>query len=104
MGEGWTRMSTKLSPTQEEAVAYLRKHGGTLWRWPGGFWTTADTPDAGEAREGQGGPADGHTWGVPVWYIGTNTVMALERKGVLERTNAYPERWRDTRRLTEAWR
>lgn len=78
-------MSAKLSPSQEEVVRRLRESGQDLVRVLGGFWTLRAL---GEPFQG-----------VPAWYVTTNTVKAMERRGLLERTSEYPEYWRDSRRL-----
>lgn len=101
-------MGLKFSQIQQKAIAYLRENGGILERWPGGFWTVPGTPSSRKSFayvEGPGMTPDGpQGQAVPDWYIGTNTVRALEKKGVLERMNVYPEEWRDSRRLKEEWR
>jgi hypothetical protein len=53
-------------------VERMQATGGTIERWPGGFWTTPGTgfDEAGAYR-------------VPHWYVGTNTVAALVARGYL---------------------
>ena len=36
------------------------------------------------------------------WYTLYHKINVMERAGWIERMRAYPEAWRDTRRLTEA--
>jgi len=73
-----------LSPTQALTIERMRA-GGELARVAGGFWCTADT-----ARDYRG---------VPVWSVNIQTVRALERLGLVERCNRFPEDWKDSRRL-----
>ena len=64
-----------------------------LIRMAGGFWTYEGSEVKPENLS-QGIAA------IPVWYIGTNTVRAMEKKGLLKRTNKYQEAWRDNRIAT----
>lgn len=79
-----------LTLEQTRVLEHLRAHGGVLVRWRGGFWTTPDTPV--ELRTG--------SVLIPKWYAQIQTVRAMERKGLLVRTNRFLEEWRDDRRLT----
>lgn len=64
-----------LSPTQAAALSHLEKSGGFLQRWPGGYWTTEQIPaNPGHSRR-------------PAWWIGTRTVVALERLGLIRARN-----------------
>jgi hypothetical protein len=95
------KVAPKLSAEQARVVAYLREHGGQLTRWPGGFWTTPDTRLPGGSRIDR---VDGYRYelhGAPVWYTSTQTVRAMERKGVLARTHTFTQEWCDTRTLVE---
>jgi hypothetical protein len=76
----------KLSTTQLDTLA--RMGSGELERLPGGFWCTAATP-----RDYRG---------CPVWWCDIRTVRALERLGLIERCNVFPEEWRDPRKLKTA--
>lgn len=80
-----------LSSTQLEVILKLTAPGasGVLERRQGGFWTE------------QGVGSDER--GVPIWYVTSQTVQAMERHGLLRRLYRYPEEWRDDRELTEAW-
>lgn len=80
-----------VSETQLEVILALTEPGapGVLERWPGGFWTMP-----GMATDERG---------VPAWWVGAQTVHAMDRRGLLRRTGRYPEEWRDDRELTEAW-
>jgi hypothetical protein len=78
----------KLSRHQEAVLRHLRVNGGELRRIPGGFWVT---PNA-ILRAGNV-PAAGE------FYTEIRTVRCLEQAGHLERTNAFSEEWRDTRKL-----
>lgn len=95
-----------MSLTQRNAVAYIAAHGGRIDYFRGGFWTTPDTRLPGGSPIGQVDAerrADGgYTYerhGAPDWYIGTRTVQAMERLGVLVRAGVYAEAWRDPRLL-----
>jgi hypothetical protein len=78
-------MTTKISPTQQVVIDRMREADGRIFRLPGGFWTvsTATVKD-----------------GVPDWWCGTQTVWAMEKRGLLQRTNKFPEAWRDDRMLS----
>lgn len=77
------------TPFQLETIAALRKAGQTvLRRLPGGFWTYPGCPDGAKP-------------GVPEWYVTTQTVRAMEDRGLLARSNVHPEEWKDDRALTE---
>lgn len=79
-------MMAELSKTQQQVLRKLQDHApAVLVRRPGGFWTW------------DGCPAD--VRGVPAWWVTVQTVRALERLGVLERTNRYQEEWLDSRQL-----
>jgi len=65
-----------LSTTQHEAVLMLSRNGGRIERWPGGFWTYP-----GCVSSTAKGP--GWTYRVPVWWVPTQTVRSLLRKGLL---------------------
>lgn len=61
----------KLSDAQFVALLWMTKHDSSkLVRWPGGFWTI---PEMTEKRPG-----------VPLWHTGTQTVMAMERLGLVK--------------------
>lgn len=82
------RGAVSLSKTQAGVVSKLaEQQGRRLVRVPGGFWTVADVAVP--------------PYGVPTWWVTIQTVRALEKKGVLVRTNEFPEEWRDTRVLAE---
>ena len=89
----------KLSEAQKKAVELALGGDGLLHRWPGGFWTTK-----GMAIQRYTPSAGGRMHAVPEAWVGTNTVMAAERKGAMERANCFEEYWRDPRRVTEAGR
>jgi hypothetical protein len=63
----------KLSPVMREAVERARVTGG-LYRWRGGFWS-----DHAQTQEQF---ANTNT---PTWWVGAQTVRALERRGLVER-------------------
>ena len=56
----------ELSPKMLVVIEHMRKHGGKLVRYPGGYW----------ADEGW------HAWHGPCY--GTSTIQALVRRGVAE--------------------
>lgn len=86
-GGGGKVLEEKLSPTQREC---LRQMGvsplGTLERWRGGFWTV---PGANVARPG-----------VPAWSVNVTTARALEKRGLVARSNPVLAEWQDTFVLT----
>lgn len=89
------------SPEQLEVLRQLAADPAhTLYRMPGGFWTTRATPM--RAHVGQSRYFEAHD--VPAWHTGALTVRAMERRGWLCRTNVHPEEWRDERSLTEIGR
>lgn len=70
-----------MSPTQKKAIEHLRSAGGRLHRWPGGYWTTEQMPpDKSKAR--------------PDWWVGTRTVSALERAGLIRPVVPRPDWWK----------
>ena len=75
-------MSTKdpnaMSLTMLDALAFAKEHGGTLHRYPGGFWLQDNLP---------GGSYPGH-----VKHYGTQTVEALVKRGAMRYT-----RWQQHR-------
>jgi len=85
------RRAKKADPTPEQVrvLDYLQMHGGVLVRLPGGFWTTPDTPKQRVVDQ---------QW--PEWSTTIQTVRAMEKKGLLQRTNRFPEEWRDDRRTS----
>jgi hypothetical protein len=79
-------MPPKLTKTQRGVLDTLAEHHqATLIRVSGGFWTYPTCP----RKAGT----------IPTWWVDVRTVRAMERQGHLERTNEFPEEWRDTRRL-----
>lgn len=70
-------MKQNLSPSQEEAVAVARRHGGKLARLSGGFWTYPSCP------MGKNGV-------VPTWWASTRTVEGLVKAGVFRATSLGP--------------
>jgi hypothetical protein len=83
----------KLSDYQKGVIDYLCAHGGELRRIAGGFWITSDCK-----LRSCGSPAGR----IPEWgefFTSTQTVRSLKKKGSLRRTHAFPEEWRDTRKL-----
>ena len=82
----------KLSPTQQNVVDSLRANGGKIVRYMGGFWSLplADRPNH----------LPHYLRGVKFpWWCDIRTVHALEKKGVLQRANDFPEEFRDSRIL-----
>ena len=70
-----------LSRTQKKAVAHLRATAGRLQRWPGGYWTTEQIPM-------------NLTGAFPAWWVGTRTVAALERAGIIRPVIVRAQWWR----------
>ena len=84
---------SKLNPVQRVVLEHM-KDGKPIIRFPGGFWIV-DTP-AGKDK-----------WGVPLdakggtlWHTGVQTIRAMEKRGWIQRTNKWPEEWRDERTIT----
>lgn len=71
----------KLSASMQLALDKAKEHGGELHRWPGGFWTYPGCDRIGRSY------GDSSGYSVPLWHCGTNTVMALVSRGVLEITS-----------------
>lgn len=61
----------ELSPTMQDAINFANEHGGTLTRYPGGFW----------CKSGLNG------WTRP-WF-GTTTIEALVKRGRMEYTEWF---------------
>lgn len=70
---------TKLSAPQMEALNKARE-AGKLVRWRGGFWTIPNCAVASYQETDRGQLA------VPAWHVGTATIHALVRQGVVEVT------------------
>jgi hypothetical protein len=75
----------KLSPTQSRTLEVVYRNGGKLVRRSGGFWTY---PGCAEGKAG-----------IPEFWIGVQTVRALETKGLLKRTHESADEWNDPRVL-----
>lgn len=78
----------KTSKTQQGVIDKLRETHAVLVRVPGGFWTF-DRCDVNAA-------------GIPAWWVTWQTVRAMERQGLLQRTGRFTESWRDDRALVES--
>lgn len=68
-----TRDGYGLSDTMLVVLGQMRRAGGRIERWPGGFWTT---PGTKVEREDAG-------YKIPAWWCSTQTVQALARRGVI---------------------
>jgi hypothetical protein len=79
---------TKLSPIMKDAMRVAVMHDG-LVRWPGGFWTYEHCAPKQTQEQGA-------SYTVPIWYVSTHTVQALQRRGLIEFPNFK------TARLTDA--
>lgn len=80
----------RLSPTQQKMVDHLRASpSGKMVRVDGGFWVAYEDVDAVLRR----------VFGIKAPWCDIRTVRALEKAGVLRRTNEFLEEWRDTRSL-----
>jgi len=72
-------MPHKLSDAQFVALVWMVKRGnGKLVRWPGGFWTIPEMPKENRPRYAA------FNYDVPLWHTGTQTVMAMERAGLVK--------------------
>lgn len=67
---------SELSPKMLAAVEFAQRHGGSLARFPGGFWRQADADP----------------WDVRGSSFGSSTVHALVTRGVADYTE-----WKDGR-------
>ncbi len=83
-----------LLPIHRDVLRDMAETGRPLIRWEGGYWTTEDRV-AARRREW---PAGFH---LPDRFVSIGLVRELEEKGLLRRTNAHAEEWRDPRELTE---
>lgn len=86
-----------VSATMRTALAIMKDDeergpagAGDLRRTPGGFWSTRATPSSYENLIGL----------VPVWWVGAQTVQAMEQRGLVERCRVTDKEWADDRRLT----
>lgn len=90
---GWTdqaeldRAIKAVSPIQRTVIEKLYETQSFMVRLPGGFWT----------YDGCGVNATG----IPMWWVQTRTVMAMDGAGLLVREDFYAESWRDHRSLPE---
>lgn len=76
-----------VTPTQLQVIAKLAETGSFLVRLPGGFWTYDGCGISGG--------------GIPNWWVGTATIRAMEKKGLLARDGFYVEDWKDHRSLVD---
>lgn len=83
----------KLSEAQRRALALAAE--GQLSRLPGGFWVGRERGFKIVALEGHGVRQDEP-------YVGTPTVRALERLGLLEEIDDNGATWCNSRVLTKA--
>ncbi len=93
------RPPIKLSDAQFVALLWMVKHGGgKTVRWPGGFWTIPEMPKQNLPRYAA------YNYEVPLWHTGTQTVMAMERAGLLKRAGEEPnlQYWQAPRVVTDA--
>jgi len=74
----------KLSRTQIDVLRHMKAEG-KIHREPGGFWITSMTKPLGPFWE---------------WSVPTNTVMAMDRAGLIERCHTFVESWRSSRQLS----
>jgi hypothetical protein len=74
----------KLSTTQQELVVKMHQSGEKLMRYPGGFWSLPSVTVNGN---------------IPTYWVEIRTIRSLEKLGVLERINEFPEEWKDSRKL-----
>jgi len=95
-------MASRTTVTAPQLVALRRvlaSPSGYIMRLAGGFWITPETPMSGHVflptRFDDGGST-------PSWSTSAQTIASCERAGLLERTHAYSEAWRDNHRLTPA--
>lgn len=90
----------KPTPTQLKALRRMLAADGTVRRINGGFWMS------GEVSKNNY-PGLMH---IPIdkkcddYWCDIRTVRAMENAGWVERTNKFPEEWRDMRRITPAGR
>lgn len=68
-------------------LAGMARDKQVVMRWPGGFWAPVGTP------------VNAH--GEPIYFVGTQTVRAMERLGMLKQdlSRSAPE-WARPRKLT----
>lgn len=75
----------------QDVIERMRASRMPLVRFPGGFWTLANTPLKGTLTCGD----------VPEWSVAAGTVRAMEKRNLLVRLNAESEAWSDSYRLAE---
>ena len=79
----------KLSPTMQDALIAIERSGGSAIAEGGGWWKGLDDKRLEVFPRGDSLKST----------VGTNTIYALEDRGLLERTFTKPS-YRDTRILT----
>lgn len=91
-------MATQTMIPSKAQIAVLERlaEGKRLMRQPGGFWVLTGTyfPDENSAEFEAAGLVRNP------WYTGTATVLAMETRGWLRRTNAHSKAWKDEREIT----
>lgn len=87
-------MTKKTSEHMNRAIEVIRLGGGTATPEGGGWWKGADGVRLRHQNVTLGG-----TYTEPV---GTQTIYALTRRGLLKRTGKHRESWRDTYELVPA--
>lgn len=87
----------KLSETQRVVLEKM-SDGRPIFRIPGGFWLM-DTPDKIDVHGAPRNADESRPWNTNI-----SSIRPLERAGLLQRTNKWPEEWRDERVITDAGR
>lgn len=80
-------MARLMSDTQVQVREQMLSSGQPMVRRRGGFWTyrgCANKP--------------GDRW-VPIWWVGVQTIRAMEKHGLLVRLHVHADEWRDSRGL-----
>lgn len=87
----------KPSPSQSKALSRMVAGDGTVWRIQGGFWISSNDALAYINHERS---AFVENIDLNDIWCDVRTIRAMEKQGWIERTNTFPEEWRDTRRIT----
>jgi len=94
----------KPSETQLAALQRMAAGDGTIHREKGGFWITGDIIIGWDTMGLPKFKGEEEGYLNPRPWVDVRTVRAMETRGWVERTNTFPEEWRDVRRITDAGR
>lgn len=75
-------LTIKLTPEQKRAMDFIEKYGAIV-RYEGGFWAKPNDEKFGFIPKEIGGRMKEDCY-YPLDYVGTNTIKALLKKGVIK--------------------